>query len=82
MFISDPKKRKEFDRTSHKLCSSWSQMARKHKRLFLVTVLSAVISAAFSVLMAGNTPMVMLMRMSLIQKWSNYGSKTAPGPVL
>lgn len=58
MFISDPKKRKEFDRTSHELCSSWPQMARKHKRLFLVTVLSVVIGAAISVLMAGNTPMI------------------------
>lgn len=58
MFASDPKKRKEFDRVSHKLCSSWPQLARKHKRLFLVTVLSVVIGAAISVLMARNTPMI------------------------
>lgn len=57
MFESDPKKRKRFDRTSHKLSSYWPELRHKHKRLFFITVVSILIGAIFFALVFGDTPM-------------------------
>lgn len=57
MFVSDSKKRKAFDRTSHKLCSSWPDLSRKHKRLFLIATMSVIIGALVFALLFGDTPM-------------------------
>lgn len=57
-YLADDKKRKAFNRTSHKKRQNWPAMAKKHRRLFALATIAPCLGAAMLVVLARGTSIV------------------------